>query len=112
MQGLSSSDFKLRYRLDADAFYELLSTLGDEIDYSIDTYEHKDGLTTTHLIEPATKLAIALRFMAGGQVSDLQEIYNVSKTRMCYECVWLVADAVNKKIVIEFPIDDVEKLKV
>ena len=64
-----------------------------------------------HLIEPCTKLAICLRFLAGGQILDLKLIYRVGKSA-CYACVWLGVDAINAVIPIEFPIHDKSKLKV
>ena len=56
------------------------------------------------------KLAIALRFLAGGSPLDLQLIYCVSKSYVVYDCVWL---AVDEKLKIVFPaFDDVAKLRV
>ena len=57
------------------------------------------------------KLAIALRYLAGGSHLDLRLIYHVSSCYV-YKCVWAVVDAINRHVKIEFPIDDVEKLKV
>ena len=56
-------------------------------------------------------MAIALRFLAGGSPLDLRLIYHVSKSYV-YDCVWAVVDAVNRHLAIEFPIDDVHKLRV
>ena len=60
---------------------------------------------------PCTKLAVCLRYLAGGQVLDLKLIYHLSASE-CYNCVWLGVDAINSVIRIEFPFGDVAKLKV
>ena len=62
------------------------------------------------VVAPAVKLAIALRFFAGGSPLDLQLIYHVSKSYV-YDCIWLVTDAINRRFQIKFPIDDVAKLQ-
>ena len=45
-------------------------------------------------ISPEVRLAIALRFLAGGQIIDLRVCYHVSKSE-CYRSVWCVVDGVN-----------------
>ena len=62
------------------------------------------------LIRPEVKLAIALRFFAGGSPLDLKLLYHVSKGYV-YQCVWRVVDACNKRLEVDFPIDDVGKLR-
>ena len=62
------------------------------------------------LIRVEVKLALALRYLAGGSPLDLRLLYHVSKSYV-YKCVWLVVDAVNRRLKVEFPIDDVEKLQ-
>ena len=71
----------------------------------------KERRGTDSRATPGTKLAIALRYLAGGEVIDLRLIYHVSHCYV-YKCVWAVVDAINRHVKIEFPIDDVEKLKV
>ena len=107
---LSESDFKLRYRLTADAFhYKLLPLLRSRLAATDELRARyaKHG----QLVEPETKLAIGLRFLAGGDPLDLKLIYDVSKDYI-YKTVWQVVDAVNAAISVEFPIDDVDKLRV
>ena len=62
-------------------------------------------------MEPETKLAICLRFLAGGDPLDLKLIYDVSKSYV-YSCVWRVVDAINATFPVEFPLADVGKLRV
>ena len=110
---LTQRSFKLRYRLTHDSFMKLL----DDEDFGI-----RGDLTVTNekmakrakwgqLIQPETKLAMALRYLAGASVLDLELIYFVSNSYV-YDCVWCVVDAVNRRLNVEFPMDDVAKLKV
>jgi hypothetical protein len=57
------------------------------------------------------KLAIGLRYLAGGDPQDLFVTYSVS-INYVYKCVWAVIDAVNANLKVEFPIDDPEKLAI
>jgi hypothetical protein len=57
------------------------------------------------------RLACALRFLAGGQVLDLREIYDFSKSER-YKAVSRTLNAVNEATKIEFLIDDNQKLKI
>jgi hypothetical protein len=52
-----------------------------------------------------------LRYLAGGQVTDLALLYHISK-RECYASLWAAVDAINKHpdLAISFPIDDPEQL--
>ena len=105
---LTAAEFKLRYRLTAEAFYGLL----DMLEPMLRVDSAKQALRSKGVVTlPCTKLAVCLRFLAGGQVLDLQLIYHLSKSE-CYNCVWLGIDAINSAIKIEFPFGDVEKLKV
>jgi len=56
-----------------------------------------------------TRLAITLRFLAGGMPEDLRFIYHVSKAEV-YRSIWRVIDAINVVLPVEFPIDDLDKL--
>ena len=63
------------------------------------------------VIEPAVRLAIALRFLSGASIHDLTIIYNLGRSA-CYDCLWVVVDAVTKRMTLEFPLDDIEKLAI
>ena len=56
------------------------------------------------------RLAIGLRYLAGGAVLDLRLIYCVSSDE-CYSSIWRVVDAVNSHIKVEFPLYDEAKLQ-
>ena len=61
---------------------------------------------------PEVRLAIALRFLAGGQILDLRMCYHVVKSD-CYRSVWCVVDGVNgcAALQAEFPMCDTDKLR-
>jgi hypothetical protein len=58
------------------------------------------------------RLAVTLRFLAGGQVLDMSLIYNISKVE-CYHSMWRTIDAINAlpELAVYFPIDDKSKLQ-
>jgi hypothetical protein len=109
---LTEGEFRKRYRLDWDSFQELLLLLRPHLEFeeksaSVEGAKHAKGGV---VVEPATKLAIAMRYFSGGHFSDLKMIYHVG-TKFVFDCIWRVVDAVNAVFKAEFPIDDVEKLK-
>jgi hypothetical protein len=109
MRRLSDAEFKLRYRLSRDGFKALLGLL--RVDLEVENKVLAKRAKFGALVPPEAKLAIALRFLAGGSPLDLRLIYCVSKSYV-YHCIWLVIDAVNKALEIDFPIDDPQKLKI
>ena len=105
---LTETEFKQRYRLTWPAFRKLCNLIREDIKTKHETNakNSKNGV----VVIPEVKLAIALRYLAGGDPLDLRLLYHVSKSYV-YKCVWLVCDAIRRKIPVEFPIDDVDKLK-
>ena len=105
---LNEDEFKLRYRLGSESFYHLLRQLQPHLQPADKTRAAQAN--GGHAIEPPVKLAVALRFLAGGMVADLKLIYNLLAKSTVYALVWLVVDAINAVLVIEFPIGDQAKL--
>tara|TARA_B110000046_G_scaffold177123_1_gene203556 strand:+ start:224 stop:1549 length:1326 start_codon:yes stop_codon:yes gene_type:complete len=105
---LTEDEFKLRYRFTFEGFYQLLDKIRDDL--LVHDLEQAAIAKWGRVVEPETKLAIALRYLAGGSPLDLRLIYAVSKSYV-YDCVWLVVDAVNKAFKVDFPIDDLEALQ-
>lgn len=107
---LTEADFKLRYRLDIDSFYVLLNALRPSLEAgdAVMASRAKWG----HPVTAEQKLAVTLRFLAGGMVLDLKLIYKLSKSGV-YDSIWRTIDAINTcpHLPVDFPIDDVEKLK-
>ena len=84
---LTESEFKLRYRLDFDAFQRLVEILRPDL--SVQSEKLARRAKWGQLVLPETKLAIALRFLCRGQPLDLKLIYDVSVPYV-YDCTWLV----------------------
>ena len=72
---LSEPEFKLRYRLSSDSFYNLRDLLQPEMQVS---ERHAAFARSGSPIEPETRLAAALRYFAGGNPNDLKLIYDLS----------------------------------
>jgi len=106
---MTERDFKLRYRLDYNGFRELLKLIRGDLEVTNEKMARR--AKWGYLVEPEVKLAMTLRYLAAASPLDLQLIYFVSKSYV-YSCVWSVVDAINRRLKVEFPIDDVEKLKV
>ena len=104
---LNEAQFKRRYRLTWPSFNKLLR----KIDADLDVLNPKQAVKSRDgtLVDNAVKLAIGLRYLAGGDPQDLFLIYCVSLSYV-YKCIWAVVDAVNRHLVVEFPIDDRAKL--
>ena len=102
-------DFKLRYRLTAEVFYDLLDLLRPDLQNDNQKQEANNS-GKGFVVRPVVKLAIALRYLAGGDPLDLKLIYHVSKSYVM-DCVWRVVDAVNTRLDnIHFPLHDPEAL--
>ena len=110
MNRLSPSDFKLRYRLDPEGFDELLKIIADDLKVRDEKQSKNSNWGVIN--EPHVKLAVALRFLAGGQVLDLKLIYHLDSKATVYRYIWQVVDAINLHLKVDFPYEDVEKLKV
>ena len=105
---LNEKEFKQRYRLNHESFYKLCDILRPDLEVKDPKQAKKSRFGTVVPVE--VKLAIALRFFAGGMVLDLRLIYHVSQNYV-YQCVWNVVDAVNQNLHYDFPIDDVGELQ-
>ena len=90
-----------------DSFMDLLHIL--RADLVVSNEKQARFAKWGQLVMPEVKLAIALRFLAGGSPLDLKLIYHVS-TSFVYDSIWLVVDAVNKNLKMELPLDDTDKL--
>ena len=57
-------------------------------------------------MELSARLAVGLRYFAGGCPLHLSLIYKISKAHV-FRCIWLAVDAINNHL-INFPIDDAD----
>ena len=108
MYRLTEAEFKLRYRVGSESFYELLEKLRPELEvHPLMSSRSRAGKP----IPIEAVLACALRYFAGGDPLDLMLIYCMSKTQVM-RCAWRVVDAINLRLDnMKFPIDDLDALK-
>jgi hypothetical protein len=89
---MTEAQFKRRYRLTWVSFNKLLGKVTADLDV-VSVKQAKNGHQNT-IVPNAVKLAIGLRYLAGGDPQDLYLIYCVSLSYV-YKCVWAVVEAVN-----------------
>jgi hypothetical protein len=105
---LGPSFTRRAFRMTAESFFRLhellLPSLGCELfPPATSTKSHRNG-ARNGLIPSTTRLAVALRFFAGGSPYDLSLVYGMSLTEV-YCSAWRVVHAINHCHVlrIEFP---------
>ena len=101
---MGEAEFKLRYRVSWESFNKLLKILEPKlrVDNERQACNSRQGIP----VELPTRLAIALRYFAGGDPLDLKLIYGVSKA-FVMTCVWRAVDAINGCLDnAHFPLDD------
>ena len=76
---LSPAEFRLRYRITLSSFELLLGWLKSKIETKNKLQARRSRKAGE--VTPETRLAIALRYFAGGAVEDFRLIYHVSKTQ-------------------------------
>ncbi|KAL1504926.1 hypothetical protein AB1Y20_008693 [Prymnesium parvum] len=111
VRGLKEIEFKARYRLTPVAFYNLLDLI--EKDIELDAKEEKqgrNGRSGAEPLQPAVRLAIALRMFAGASYLDLMLIYKVRSTQTIYKSMWDCVAAINQALEVAFPLGDQTKL--
>ena len=100
LQRLNADEFRRRYRLPPEGFYNLLTMLWPQLHKP---RKRKGGKRRT---APHVMLAVTLRFMSGGSVTDLKLIYGLRSSRTVYSLIWRTVDAINKLLPVTFKIDD------
>ena len=76
---LTEEEFKRRYRLDFDSFNELLEMIRPALELSEKGELQAKRSNFGIVVSAEVKLAICLRYLAGGDVLDLKLIYHVSR---------------------------------
>jgi hypothetical protein len=106
VEAIGEATFKRAYRLTVASFDRLLAEISDELEASnVQKAINSSGST----ILPATCLAMALRFLAGGSYVDICFTHGVAVPTF-YEKLWITLEAINSVEKIEFPIDNMQKL--
>jgi len=89
---MTEKEFRRFYRMKPKVFYEILH----DIAHKIKKNEQMGYVSTTSgCVEPRVRLAVALRFLAGGSYLDISKLFGVSENNV-YTCVWDVVLAVNE----------------
>lgn len=98
------------YRMTPSSFYILHDLLSPALGHSLfpsptSKKKHQNG-ATNGLISSATRLAVALRYFAGGSPYDLAVVFGISLSQI-YASVWTVVRAINacSTLKIQFPDD-------
>ena len=100
--------FRKMYRLNIENFNRLLGYIRDEISTgNVEMARRSSGSEVC----PEARLAMTLRYLAGGSVWDIRLIFDVS-TEEFYRSVWRVVDAIDnhEEFQVVFPIENEEKL--
>jgi hypothetical protein len=106
VEAIGEATFKRAYRLTVASFDRLLAEISDELEASnVQKAINSSGST----ILPATCLAMALRFLAGGSYVDICFTHGVAVPTF-YEKLWITLEAINSVEKIEFSIDNMQKL--
>ena len=99
--------FRRMYRMDEHYFNVLLEMIRDKIETDdVAMAERSSGSAVC----AEFRLALTLRYLAGGIVWDIRLNYDVSSAEF-YRSVWRVVDAINNTLIISFPLDDVDELQ-
>jgi hypothetical protein len=109
---LTEQEFKARYRLTKESFAKLLSLIRPALDLpsSEMAVRNQRNANCNATVPAECVLACGLRMLAGGQACDLKLVYKMSMSQV-YKCLYMVVDAVNATLKMEFPIDDLQKLQ-
>ena len=109
VRNMRDYNFKLRYRVSWESFNTLLKILEPKLQVSNE--RQACNSRSGKPIQLQTRLAIALRYFAGGDVLDLILIYGVSRASV-FSCIWCAVNAINSRLDnIHFPIDDIDRLR-
>lgn len=103
MDALTDPEFKAMFRLSRQAFYFLLPQLN---------LQSKNPIHRGRDISPKTKLAVTLRFLAGGSYLDICFAFGIGRGTFFKDdgILWGTIDAIDHRLEIGFPLNDQEKL--
>jgi len=98
--------FTRAYRLSPATFDELLN----KIRPALEKNETQAQRSSSSRIEPETRLAATLRYLAGGSYLDICFTHGIAIPSF-YDCVWQVMGEINRVETIKFPTTDEAALK-
>lgn len=98
--------FRRMYRMEVEQFEELFNLVRPALEtQDVVQAERSSGSEVCAEV----RLAITLRYLAGGSYLDVCSNFGVSNAEF-YRSVWRCVDAINDTFPIDFPIDDEEEL--
>lgn len=94
--------FKRAYRMKEESFWKLLDLIEDKLGKGVG--KRKRGKAPNGDVPSSVRLAIALRYLAGGDPIDICAVYKVHSS-VVYQSIWMVVEAINKtkELQIQFP---------
>lgn len=117
---LGESYFRRAYRMSYRSFTILHSTIRQDIVKVMVRYRNRSSSNSQNLppvpngrISTSVRLAVAIRYFAGGSPYDLQSVYGISHSCV-HESVWFVVEAINqhKDFHFSFPESHEEQMKI
>ncbi|KAJ1457800.1 hypothetical protein M885DRAFT_514888, partial [Pelagophyceae sp. CCMP2097] len=102
VRSFTMAEFRTTYRVSHKLFCKILEDLRPELE-TLDERQARNA--PTGAIAAEVRLAVALRWLAGGNVNDIYRLHHISKSEM-YKSLWRVVDAINAKYTFSFPKDD------
>jgi DDE superfamily endonuclease len=110
MDNLSASEFRRMFRLSREAFYWLLLKLKMDLQPKASL---RQRLHFDREITAKTKLAITLRWLAGGSYLDIYFAFGVAISTFFKSdgILWGTIAAIDNNIDIGFPLNDIQKLE-
>jgi DDE superfamily endonuclease len=96
--------FRRAYRMKEESFWKLLDLLEPTMTRIQRRKKRDHGRSVNGKVSSAMRLAIALRYFAGGDPLDIAAVYKVNRG-LVYKSVWLVVEAINqtRHFDIKFP---------
>jgi DDE superfamily endonuclease len=110
MDNLSASEFRRMFRLSREAFYWLLLKIKMDLQPKASL---RQRLHFDREITAKTKLAITLRWLAGGSYLDIYFAFGVAISTFFKSdgILWGTIAAIDNNIDIGFPLNDIQKLE-
>ena len=101
-------EFRRAFRMDEESFWHLLDLLEPRMAVK---RKRKRGATPNGSVANSTRLAMALRYFAGGDPIDIAIIFMVTPA-LVYNSVWLVVEAIHKtkSLEIKYPSQHAQQL--